>query len=96
MPIYEYTCLQCKKNFEIMQKFNDALLETCPSCSGGLKKLISSTSFVLKGSGWYLTDYASPERKEGLDAEKRTSEEKSADTKTETKSETLKETVAAN
>lgn len=96
MPIYEYECLQCKHSFEIMRKFNDALLTTCPICDGKLKKLISNTSFVLKGNGWYLTDYASTERKKGLETEKETSEKKSTDTKKETKSETPKETVAAN
>lgn len=58
MPIYEYECLQCGKNHELMQKFSDALLTACPECGGELKKLISNTSFVLKGSGWYITDYA--------------------------------------
>lgn len=91
MPIYEYECLQCGKSHEISQKFSDAPLSTCPDCNGQLKKLISNTSFVLKGSGWYVTDYASPERKKGMDSEKDASEKKSSEAKTETK----KETVAA-
>jgi putative FmdB family regulatory protein len=91
MPIYEYECLKCEKNHEIMQKFSDAPLSTCPDCGGRMKKLISNTSFVLKGSGWYVTDYASPERKKGMDSEKGISEKKSSETKTETK----KEAVAA-
>lgn len=76
MPIYEYECLHCEKTFEIMQKFSDEPLRRCPECSGQLKKLISNTSFVLKGSGWYITDYASPERKKAMEAEKVTSEGK--------------------
>lgn len=95
MPIYEYECLFCKNTFEITQKFDDPLLQKCPFCDGKVKKLISNTSFVLKGSGWYLTDYASAERKKGLETEKATSEKKSTDTKTEVKSETSKESVAA-
>lgn len=91
MPIYEYECLKCGKNHEIMQKFSDVPLSTCPDCGGRMKKLISNTSFVLKGSGWYVTDYASPERKKGMDSEKGISEKKSSETKTETK----KEAVAA-
>jgi putative FmdB family regulatory protein len=59
MPIYEYACEECKKQFEIMQKITDAPLTACPDCKGSLRKMISSTSFVLKGTGWYVTDYAS-------------------------------------
>ena len=56
MPIYEYECEKCGKILEIMQKFSDAPLSEC-ECHGKLKKLISSSSFHLKGSGWYVTDY---------------------------------------
>jgi putative FmdB family regulatory protein len=58
MPIYEYQCESCEKLVEKWQKFSDAPLETCPSCSGKMHKLISGSSFHLKGSGWYVTDYA--------------------------------------
>lgn len=58
MPIYEYRCLKCSNEFEAMQKFSDAPLSKCPSCGGKAKRLISRSSFQLKGSGWYLTDYA--------------------------------------
>ncbi|MEW5744091.1 MAG: FmdB family zinc ribbon protein [Nitrospirota bacterium] len=58
MPIYEYECLKCGKSHEIIQKFSDSPLAACPECGGEVKKLISNTSFVLKGSGWYVTDYA--------------------------------------
>jgi predicted nucleic acid-binding Zn ribbon protein len=47
-----------------MQKITDKPLSTCPSCGGAMKKMISSTSFVLKGSGWYATDYAGKSEKE--------------------------------
>jgi putative FmdB family regulatory protein len=59
MPVYEYECLSCGKVHEIRQGFNDEPLNECPDCNGSLKKLISMSSFVLKGSGWYKTDYAS-------------------------------------
>ncbi len=59
MPIYEYSCAGCGKQHEIMQKITDAPLTRCPECGGKLKKMISNTSFVLKGTGWYATDYAS-------------------------------------
>lgn len=62
--------MKCNNEMEVMQKFSDEPLSTCPQCGGELKKLISNTSFVLKGTGWYKTDYASPERKKAMEAEK--------------------------
>lgn len=58
MPIYEYSCTKCGKTIEAMQKMSDPPLKKCPQCGGSLSKVMSSTSFVLKGSGWYATDYA--------------------------------------
>src|SRR5690349_2108624 len=57
MPLYEYKCSKCEKIHEVMQKFSDPALETCPECGGSVSKLMSLTSFALKGSGWYTTDY---------------------------------------
>ncbi|TAK07635.1 zinc ribbon domain-containing protein, partial [bacterium] len=57
MPIYEYKCQQCG-DFEVTQKIKDKPLTRCPTCKGKVKKLISNTSFQLKGTGWYITDYA--------------------------------------
>jgi putative FmdB family regulatory protein len=57
MPIYEYRCDKCGKEFEAWQKFSDAPIETCESCGGHASKMISQSSFILKGSGWYVTDY---------------------------------------
>jgi putative FmdB family regulatory protein len=59
MPIYEYVCEKCNSHLEIIQKITEGPLTTCPDCKGQLKKMISNTSFVLKGTGWYVTDYAS-------------------------------------
>jgi putative FmdB family regulatory protein len=64
MPIYEYKCEKCRKRLEIMQKITDRPLTICPSCGGTMKKLISNTSFMLKGTGWYKTDYAGRKGKE--------------------------------
>jgi putative FmdB family regulatory protein len=58
MPIYEYRCEECGSHFEVIQKVSDRPLKTCSNCNGRLTKLISQTSFQLKGSGWYVTDYA--------------------------------------
>jgi putative FmdB family regulatory protein len=57
MPLYEYQCSKCEKVHEVVQKFSDAPLEKCPECDGPISKLISMSSFALKGSGWYTTDY---------------------------------------
>lgn len=57
MPIYEYRCDRCGKEFEAWQKFSDAPIESCEFCGGHASKMISQSSFILKGSGWYVTDY---------------------------------------
>jgi putative FmdB family regulatory protein len=58
MPVYEYLCDGCRKEMEVMQRISEPPLATCPSCGGSLQRLISNTSFILKGTGWYVTDYA--------------------------------------
>lgn len=58
MPIYEYECSKCGRVDEVLQKFSDKPLVKCKHCSGKLHKLISCSSFHLKGTGWYVTDYA--------------------------------------
>ncbi len=58
MPVYEYECSGCEKVFEIQQRIADGPLEACPECSGEVRKLISRSSFQLKGSGWYADGYS--------------------------------------
>ncbi|HSW38082.1 MAG TPA: FmdB family zinc ribbon protein [Acidobacteriota bacterium] len=58
MPIYEYQCSKCREIFEAFQKITDQPLMECRFCRGKVERLISHSSFQLKGSGWYLTDYA--------------------------------------
>ena len=58
MPIYEYECTKCGQVAEAVQRFSDKPLSKCNHCSGKLQRLISHSSFHLKGSGWYVTDYA--------------------------------------
>lgn len=58
MPIYEYKCESCEETIEKLQKISDEPLVTCPKCKkDSLKKQISATSFKLKGTGWYETDF---------------------------------------
>jgi putative FmdB family regulatory protein len=58
MPIYEYECQSCEKVFEVQQRISDDPLESCPECKGAVKKLVSVSSFQLKGSGWYADGYS--------------------------------------
>ena len=64
MPIYEYVCKQCGKLTDVLQKMTDPAPESCPGCGakGPLEKVISRTSFVLKGSGWYSDLYGSSKK----------------------------------
>lgn len=88
MPVYEYQCQKCGKRHEVMQKFSDPLLTTCPVCKGKLKKLISNTSFVLKGTGWYVTDYARKDNGGNGGNGHRKKTEKAPEEKAESKAET--------
>ena len=86
MPIYEYECTKCGKIDEVLQTFTDRSLKKCRYCSGKVHKLISQSSFHLKGTGWYVTDYADrprnssalpqKEEKKSADSGKKSSEKK--------------------
>lgn len=85
MPIYEYKCQKCDNYFEQIQKATDKPLRICPNCGKKqLKKLVSSTSFQLKGTGWYVTDFKNKketkENKETKDKSKSKLDEKSKKT----------------
>src|SRR5210317_2125472 len=53
MPIYEYECTSCCNVFEVFQRMTEGPLSICPDCSGQVKKIVSISSFQLKGGGWY-------------------------------------------
>ncbi len=57
MPIYEYKCNDCQQIFEEWQRTYDTSGKCCPVCGGNAEHIISNTSFMLKGSGWYSTEY---------------------------------------
>jgi putative FmdB family regulatory protein len=86
MPIYEYDCVKCG-TFEVTQRITEKALSKCPTCKGRVKKLISNTSFQLKGTGWYITDYA---RKGQNGDAKGQDSGKSSESKSETKTDTKK------
>jgi putative FmdB family regulatory protein len=85
VPLYEYECSKCHQITEALQKFSDAPLKKCPHCSGKLRKLMSLNSFHLKGSGWYVTDYAG--KKAGSQPEAKSSGEKTAEKEQSSKTE---------
>jgi putative FmdB family regulatory protein len=92
MPVYEYECGKCGV-FELSQRIVDPALTKCPTCRRKVRRLISSTSFQLKGSGWYVTDYARGGKKDDgeskSDAGSETKSESNADAK-ESKKESKK------
>jgi len=77
MPLYEYQCDACGREFELIRKFSDPPLEKCPHCGGTVRKLFSSPAIQFKGSGFYITDYAKKDQ---------TSASQSGETKSETAS----------
>jgi putative FmdB family regulatory protein len=94
MPIYEYRCSACGYEMEELQRFNEEPLKDCPKCGKNtLQKQVSAAGFQLKGSGWYLTDYASDsknkkeETKESTDTSAPNADKKTETTVSETKAE---------
>lgn len=57
MPLYEYECQSCGRRTELLQRFGDEPLATCPECGGKVRKLFSAPAVQFKGTGWYVTDY---------------------------------------
>lgn len=91
MPIYEYKCEHCGEKFDVLQKFNEAPLAECILCHAGpVKKLISVSSFVLKGAGFYVNDYkkgsASGSASSASSAKSKTGSESAAKTDSATSS----------
>lgn len=82
MPIYEYECTSCCNVFEIFQRMTEDPLTSCPDCSGPVKKLVSMSSFQLKGSGWYADGYSS-KSSNGSGSSNDSTTAKSVETKTE-------------
>src|SRR2546422_5560811 len=70
VPTYEYQCEKCQRVFEIRQRITEPALTICEVCGGHVKRLLSSAPFILKGEGWYVTDYPSESRKKAKEAEK--------------------------
>lgn len=88
MPIYEFECTKCGYQTEVWQKFSDKPLTRCEKCNGKMKKLISQSTFHLKGTGWYVTDYASNRSGASQTKKETSTEKKDSSTKFDTKSDT--------
>jgi len=84
MPVYEYVCTKCGHEFEAEQRITDEPIKTCPVCRARkVKRLISQTSFVLKGGGWYSDLYSSSGK--GKEKEKEKDDAGSKESGSETK-----------
>jgi len=96
MPIYEYACGKCEHEFEVEQRISADPVKTCPNCrSRKVKRLISRTSFALKGSGWYSDGYSSskgkPSKETSSEASSTSSDSSSSDSKKDTSSKSKSE-----
>ena len=74
MPTYEYECPRCPRVFEVKQRITEPALQTCDRCGGPIHRLLSAAPFILKGEGWYVTDYPSEARKKAKGSESGASE----------------------
>jgi len=79
VPTYEYECEKCHRLFEVRQRITEPALTTCDVCKGHVKRLLSAAPFILKGEGWYVTDYPSESRKKATEAEKPKADKPAAD-----------------
>jgi putative FmdB family regulatory protein len=81
MPIYEYECTKCGHQTELWQKITETATPKCEVCKGRMRRLISQSAFHLKGTGWYVTDYASNRASEGKKSSKGEKDSSSKETK---------------
>ena len=81
MPLYEYRCSKCEKKIEVIRKFSDPPLTEHEGCGGTLEQLLSAPAFQLKGTGWYVTDYAKAGAKPVSDSGGKAGESKDSEAK---------------
>ena len=86
VPTYEYECPKCPRVFEVRQRISEPALTTCELCGGPVHRLLAATPFILKGGGWYVTDYPSEARKKALSSESGDKSPAASDAKSSTPS----------
>lgn len=59
MPLYEYKCAKCGHVFEKIESLSASTTKKCPKCGGKAERQLTAPAIQFKGSGWYVTDYAS-------------------------------------
>jgi len=101
MPIYEYECDKCGHHVEALQKITDPPILECEQCHAKMKKLISQSTFHLKGTGWYVTDYASKDKSTQMGKKEKPSSDsdtpaKKAEAKTATEKTAKKEAAGSS
>jgi putative FmdB family regulatory protein len=94
MPTYEYECLKCPRVFEVRQRITEPALETCDRCGGPIHRLLSAAPFILKGGGWYVTDYPSEARKKGTSSDSGSDSKDSTAKESTSKDSTSKESTS--
>ena len=94
MPTYEYECLKCPRVFEVRQRITEPALETCDRCGGPIHRLLSAAPFILKGGGWYVTDYPSEARKKGTSSDSGSDSKDSTAKESTPKDSTAKESTS--
>jgi putative FmdB family regulatory protein len=88
MPAYDYQCDSCLRTFEVRQRITEPALTTCEVCGGHVRRLLAAAPFILKGGGWYVTDYPSESRKQAQKSESSSSPAPATSSATDGKSST--------
>ena len=94
MPTYEYECPKCPRVFEVRQRITEPALITCDRCGGPIHRLLSPAPFILKGGGWYVTDYPSEARKKGTSSESGSTSKESTTKESASKESASKESAS--
>ncbi len=97
MPYYEYACSKCETEFEVEQRITEDPIKSCPKCrSRRVKRLISRTSFTLKGGGWYADGYVSKSADKSPDGDSKSADASESSSSSDTSSSEKKKKKAAS
>jgi putative FmdB family regulatory protein len=96
MPLYEYRCEGCGKQFEVIQKFSDQPLTTHDGCGGPVHRMLSAPALQFKGSGWYVNDYAKTSKPESDGASKKAESTPAANSSPESSKTTSTDTTSSD